>query len=170
MGLFSSESLRTFQSLYLTQLRDLYSAEEQLLDALPQMASAAALPTLRAAFEQHLAETRQHLRRLQQVFDALGESTGGLPCEAMAVLLRDGKEILTGDADPAVRDAALIAAARRVEHYEIAGYDTACTCAERIGREDDARLLRLTLDEEKAADAHLTRVAEGLASLQTAQD
>lgn len=169
MGLFSSESLRSFADLYLMQLRDLYSAEQQLTSALPQMAASASHPKLRAAFEQHLAETELHVRRLVQVFDALGESPSGHTCAAMKGLIKEGQEVMSADADPAVRDAALIAAAQRVEHYEIAGYGTVCTFAERIGRADDARLLGQTLDEEKATDARLTDLAEAVVNPQAAQ-
>ncbi|HYE94969.1 MAG TPA: ferritin-like domain-containing protein [Rubricoccaceae bacterium] len=160
MGMFSAESLNSFDDLYLMQLRDLHSAESQLIEALPKMAQATTHPELRQAFEDHLVQTQQHKARLEEVFHALGEDPGGHTCEAMKGLIKEGNEVIGADADPGVRDAALIAAAQRVEHYEMAGYGCAATFAERLGRTEDKALLGQTLDEEKEADSLLTRIAE----------
>jgi ferritin-like metal-binding protein YciE len=160
MGLFTSETLRSFDDLYVQQLRDLYSAETQLVEALPMMADAATHVELKRAFQDHLAVTKRQQQRLEQLFQRLGQDPGGHTCQAMKGLIKEGNEIIGADADPAVRDAGLIAAAQRVEHYEMAGYGTVRTFAERLGRTDDARLLQETLDEEGDADKLLTQIAE----------
>ena len=133
--------LRTLPELYVQQLRDLYDAERQLTEALPKMAGAAAHDDLAQAFRDHLDQTRQHAERLERVFDNLGERPSGHTCKAMRGLVKEGDEMIdekyhffSEDADPAVLDAGLIAAAQRVEHYEIAGYGTVCTYAEMLGR------------------------------------
>ena len=159
MALFSSETLHSFDDLYVQQLRDLYSAETQLIEALPKMADAAAHPELKRAFQDHLEVTRQQKDRLQQIFRTLDQDPEGHTCQAMKGLIKEGNDIVMADADPAVRDAGLIAAAQRVEHYEMAGYGTVRTFAERLGRPDDARLLQQTLDEEGQADELLNRIA-----------
>ncbi len=159
MGLFS-ESLNSFDALYLQQLKDLYSAESQLIEALPMMADAASHPELKRAFQDHLQQTKGQQQRLEQIFRGLGEDPGGHTCAAMKGLVKEGNEIISADADPSVRDAGLIAAAQRVEHYEIAGYGTVRTFAEKLGRKDDARLLEETLGEEKDADDLLNRIAK----------
>ena len=158
--------LNTLPDLYLNQLRDLYDAENQLLDALPKMAEAAAHPELAQAFHDHLDQTRIQVQRLKQVFSTIGEDPSGETCQAMKGLIKEGEELigkkdqlLGEDADPSVLDAGLIAAAQRVEHYEIAGYGTVCTYAEMLGRTDDHALLGETLDEEKDTDDRLTRLA-----------
>lgn len=161
MGLFSL-NLDSFDDLYVAQLQDLYSAEDQLVDALPKMAEAASHPELKRAFQDHLEVTRQQKDRLAQILESLGEDPGGETCEAMKGLVKEGEEIVKADADDAVRDAGLIAAAQRVEHYEIAGYGTVRTFADRLGRADDARLLDQTLAEEKDADGLLNRIAESV--------
>ena len=160
-------SLRTLPELYLDQLRDLYDAEQQLVDALPKMEEAASHERLAQAFREHLAQTRGHVQRLEQVFDSIGESPSGKTCKAMKGLIAEGEELideksklLGEDADPSVLDAGLIAAAQRVEHYEIAGYGTVCTYAEMLGRADDHDLLGQTLDEEKDTDDRLTGLAK----------
>lgn len=158
MGLFSL-NLDSFDDLYVAQLKDLYSAESQLLDALPQMAEAASHPQLKQAFQQHLEVTRRQKDRIEQIFRSLGEDPGGETCQAMKGLVKEGQEIIGADAQDDVRDAGLIAAAQRVEHYEIAGYGTVRTFAERLGRQDDARLLDETLSEEKDADDLLNQIA-----------
>ena len=158
--------LTSLLDLYLDQLRDLYDAERQLTEALPRMARAAAHEPLAQAFRRHLAQTHAHVERLEQIFDDLGEDPAGKTCAAMKGLIKEGealideKDRLFGpDANPAVLDAGLIAAAQRVEHYEIAGYSTVSTYAERLGRSDDRYLLGMTLGEEKATDEDLTKLA-----------
>ena len=152
--------LNSLKDLYLEQLRDLYSAESQLISALPEMAQATSHSELKKGFEQHLEETRQQKQRLEEVFSALGASPGGEHCEAMEGLVKEGKEILAMQGDASVKDAALIAAAQRVEHYEIAGYGTVCTYAEMLGRSEDKMTLAKTLEEEKATDEKLTKLAK----------
>ena len=154
--------LNTFDDLYLSQLRDLYSAEDQLVEALPKMAEAASHPELRRAFQEHLAVTEQQRERLGQIFDRLGEDPEGETCAAMKGLITEGNKTIKEIGDPAVGDAALIASAQRVEHYEIAAYGTVRTFAERLGRTDDLALLEQSLDEEKETDELLTGLAESL--------
>ena len=158
MGLFSL-NLQSFDDLYVAQLQDLYSAETQLVDALPKMADAATHPELKRAFRDHLDETRRQRDRLEQIFQSLDADPDGETCQAMKGLVKEGQEIIDADAPDDVRDAGLIAAAQRVEHYEIAGYGTVQTFAERLGRADDARLLGQTLAEEKEADGLLNQIA-----------
>ena len=159
MGLFSSENLGSFDDLYVMQLQDLYSAETQLVDALPKMAEAAAHPELRQAFQTHLTQTQRQVQRLEQIFQGLGREPGGHTCHAMKGLVAEGQEVINASGDPAVRDAGLIAAAQRVEHYEIAGYGTVRTFAQQLGRTTDAQLLQETLDEEGKTDELLNRIA-----------
>ena len=160
MGLFSSMTLNSMNDLFAVQIEDLYDAEQRLTKALPKMADAATNKQLEAAFQQHLRETEQHVSRLEKVFSIIGMSPKRETCEAMKGLIAEGDEAVNAAGDPHVRDAALIAAAQRVEHYEIAGYGTVRTFAERLGRADAARLLQQTLDEEGAADKKLTAIAE----------
>ena len=143
------------------QLEDLHSAERQLMAALPMLAGAAGSEELRVAFEEHLEETRGHVSRLDRIFEQLdlGVPTG--TCEAMQGLIREGDGIVNAQGDPIARDAALIAAAQRVEHYEIAAYGTARTLADGLGHSEVAGLLSDTLDEEAAADKTLTKIATG---------
>ncbi|HEY8966493.1 MAG TPA: ferritin-like domain-containing protein, partial [Candidatus Methylacidiphilales bacterium] len=152
--------IETLHDLFLDQLRDLYDAELQLLKALPQMAEAAHDRTLKANFLTHLEETRGHVHRLEEIFELLDEDPDGKTCEAMKGLIREGKETIHCDAAPEVKDAALIAAAQRVEHYEIAGYGTARTFARLLGHDAIADELQRTLDEEAATDKALTEAAE----------
>jgi ferritin-like metal-binding protein YciE len=152
--------LGSLHDLYVEELKDLYNAENQLLKALPKMAKAASAPELRAAFENHLEETRTQVKRLEQIFKKLDASPKGKKCKAMEGLIEEGKELMGEDAEPAILDAALIAAAQRVEHYEMAGYGCVRTFARLLGYEDAAELLQETLDEEAAADKKLTEVAE----------
>jgi len=142
------------------QLQDLYSAENQLISALPKMADAAASSTLKNAFRSHLAETRQHKTRLERAFRLLGKKAKDEKCDAMKGLITEGDEVMKADGDDDVKDAALIAAAQRVEHYEIAGYGCVRAFARRLGRGDVAKLLEQTLKEEGAADKKLTQIAE----------
>jgi len=153
--------LNTLNDLFKEQLQDLYSAETQLVDALPKMASASSNEELRDAFEQHLAETRQHVERLTQIFDQLGERPGTETCKGMEGLIKEGAEVLSMKGDPTVIDAALIAAAQRVEHYEIAAYGTVKTLADQLDLGDAKGLLDDTLDEEGKADKLLTKIATG---------
>lgn len=153
--------LQTLHDLFVEQLQDLYSAETQLVDALPKMASAASNEQLRDAFEQHLAETREHVKRLDKIFDELGKSPGGETCKGMKGLIAEGEEVLKMEGDPTVIDAALIAAAQRVEHYEIAGYGTVKTFADHLDLGDIKGILDDTLDEEAKADKLLTSIATG---------
>ncbi len=152
--------LESLKDLYVEQLRDLYSAETQLVDALPKMAEAAHHPELKQAFQEHLVQTRQHVERLERVFNDLSVRPGGETCEGMEGLLKEGKEMMKMKGAPEVIDAGLIAAAQRVEHYEIAGYGTVRTYAELLGFNEAMRLLERTLKEEEAADEKLTQMAE----------
>jgi len=151
--------MKTLEDLFHHELKDLYSAEKQLTKALPKMAKAATNEDLRTAFESHLEETEGHIERLEKIMSKLGLGTRGPKCAAMEGLIEEGKEILEEDMEDDVRDAALIAAAQRVEHYEIAGYGCARTFAEQLGQQDAVDLLQETLDEEKATDEKLTQIA-----------
>ena len=153
--------LNTLNDLFKEQLQDLYSAETQLVAALPKMASASSNEGLRDAFEHHLAETRQHVERLTQIFAELGETPGTEKCKGMEGLIKEGEEVLAMQGDPTVIDAALIAAAQRVEHYEIAAYGTVKTLADQLDLGDAKGLLDDTLDEEGKADKLLTKIATG---------
>ena len=143
------------------ELQDLHSAEQQLIEALPKMAGAATNDKLRTAFNDHLGETRHHLERIEDVCSQIGISPSGQRCKGMEGLIREGDEIITAAGDPAAKDAALIAAAQRVEHYEIAAYGTARTLADELGFDDAKDLLDQTLDEESNADSLLTKIATG---------
>lgn len=152
-------AMNDLNDLLLEQLKDLYNAEGQLTKALPKMAKAATNPELKKAFQTHLEQTKEHVSRLEQVFEAIGEKAKGKTCHAMKGLLEEGQEVLDEDAEDAVKDAALIAAAQRVEHYEIAGYGTVRTYAESLGHDEAAKLLQMTLDEEGETDKLLTEIA-----------
>jgi ferritin-like metal-binding protein YciE len=152
--------LNTLEDLLHHELKDLYSAENQLVKALPKMAKAATNADLKAGFEEHLEQTKGHVERLNQIGDQLGKKLAGHKCKAMEGLIEEGAELISEDADEAVRDAGLIGAAQRVEHYEIAGYGTARALANQLGHGDVAELLEQTLEEEKATDAKLTDLAE----------
>ena len=143
------------------ELNDLLNAEEQLVDALPKMAERAASRELRTAFRGHLAETRQHAKRVTQALKQLGEKASGKTCEAMKGLLAEGQELMDGSDAGALRDAMMITAAQKVEHYEIATYGTVRTYARVIGERGVAKLLQQTLKEEHEADRKLTKIAEG---------
>jgi ferritin-like metal-binding protein YciE len=151
--------LNSLEDLLLHELRDLYSAEMQIMKALPKLTQAAASPALAEVFAAHLDETERQLDRLDTIFEDLGEATHGASCPAMEGLLEEGQEIVAEEGDPAVKDAALIAAAQRVEHYEIAGYGAARTFAEQLGYSEIAELLQHSLDEEHAADDKLNNLA-----------
>jgi ferritin-like metal-binding protein YciE len=155
-------SLNSLNDLFLEELRDLYSAENQLLKALPEMESAAHSGELKIAFNEHLAQTRTHVQRLEAVFETLNERPKGKTCKAMKGLIAEGRVHIKERATSAVKDASLIAAAQRIEHYEISGYGTARTFAETLGYMEVAELLQLTLNEEGATDERLTHLAKGL--------
>lgn len=150
----------SLRDLYVEQLKDLYSAETQILKALPKMADRASHPELKAAFQEHEEVTREQVRRLEQVFDDLGERPTGHHCKGMEGLLKEGEEILKMQADPNVCDAGLITSAQRVEHYEIAGYGTVRSFALQLGLDDQAEILQRTLDEEGSTDKRLNGIAE----------
>jgi ferritin-like metal-binding protein YciE len=152
--------LRSLHDLYVEELKDLYSAESQLVTALKKMAKAASAPELNKAFTDHLKETEGQVQRLETIFEKLGSSPKGKKCKAMEGLIEEGKETISEDADPSIKDAALIAAAQRVEHYEMAGYGCARTYAHLLGEADAAQLLQETLDEEGAANEKLTKLSE----------
>lgn len=152
-------TMDSMQKLYLEELRDLYSAERQLVDALPAMAEAASHEMLRTAFEQHLAQTREQVVRLEKIFDNLGEQPTGKHCKGMEGLIEEGRSVMQEDGDPDVKDAAMIAAAQRVEHYEIAAYGSVRTYATQLGLRDHAEILQRTLDEESNTDKRLTQIA-----------
>jgi ferritin-like metal-binding protein YciE len=152
--------MKTLEDLFVHELKDLYSAEKQMLKALPKMAKAATNEDLVAAFEAHLAETEEQVTRLETIFESLEISSRGPKCKAMEGLVEEGKEILEEEMEDDVRDAALICAAQKAEHYEIAGYGCARTFATRLGHQEIADLLQQTLDEEAATDEKLTQLAE----------
>jgi ferritin-like metal-binding protein YciE len=151
----------SLRKLYVDELKDLYSAEKQILQALPRMAKKAKNAQLKQAFELHVQETQKQVERLDQVFEMLGKSPRGKKCKGMEGLLEEGKEMMQEDMEPEVMDAALIAAAQRVEHYEISGYGTARALGEHLGHARAAKLLQQTLDEESAADEKLTKISLG---------
>ena len=151
------ESLR---ELYIDELKDLYSAEKQLVKALPKMAKNATNPELRQAFENHLAETEGHVERLEQIFETLESTPRGKKCVGMEGLIEEGSDLIKENPDPDVLDAGLISAAQHVEHYEMAGYGTVRTYARQLGFEEQADLLQQTLNEEGETDHLLTRLAE----------
>jgi ferritin-like metal-binding protein YciE len=158
----------SLEKLYVEQLRDIYDAENQLVRAIPQMAKAASSPELRTAFEDHLEQTRGHVRRLDEIFRSLGHPSKGKSCKVMVALIEEGDEIVKSDSEPSVRDAGLIAAAQKAEHYEIAAYGTLRTFAEFRGDRPAAQALQATLDEEYEADKVLTQMAESSINVQAA--
>jgi len=155
-------AVESLNELFVEQLRDLYDAENQLIKALPKMAQGANSEELRQGFEEHLEQTKGHAQRIEQIFEQLGEKVKGKKCKAMEGLVKEGAETLEEDMNEDVKDAALIAAAQRVEHYEIAGYGTARTYANLLGQDEAASLLEQTLEEEKETDAKLTELAEAI--------
>jgi len=152
--------LDTLKKLYVEELRDIYSAEQQLVKTLPKMAKGASSDELREAIETHLDETKGHVERLEQIFEELGESPKGKTCQAMKGLVEEGSEILEEKGEDSVLDAGIIAAAQKVEHYEIATYGTLRTWADLLNQEEAAGLLQETLDEEGEADKKLNELAE----------
>ena len=161
--------LGSLQDLYVDEIRDLYNAENQLLKALPKMAKAASHPDLQAAFEEHLEQTKVQVTRLEEICEGLGISPKGKKCKAMEGLVEEGSEFIEASGEPAVKDAALIAAAQKVEHYEMAGYGCARTFAELLGHSEAAELLQTTLDEEGDTDKKLTDLAESIINVEASQ-
>jgi|SRR6185503_5797571 len=155
-----ASKLNTLEDLFMDTLKDLYSAEKQLVKALPKMVKAAQASDLQKAFQDHLSQTEGHVERLEQIFTDLEGSPRGKKCVGMEGLIEEGSEIMQEEAEPDVMDAGLIAAAQKVEHYEIAGYGTARTWAQQLGNNKAARLLQATLDEEGEANKKLTEIAE----------
>ncbi len=152
--------MQTLEDMYMDLLKDLYSAEKQLVKALPKMAKNADASDLQDAFQEHLKQTEGHVDRIERIFSDMGGSPRGKKCVGMEGLVEEGSEIMKEDAEPEVRDAGLIAAAQKVEHYEMASYGTARTWANRLGYHDAAQMLQQTLDEESMANEKLTRIAE----------
>jgi ferritin-like metal-binding protein YciE len=157
--------LETLKDLYIHELKDLHSAEKQLTKALPKMAKAASNEQLANGFKQHLEQTEEHVNRLERILQSLDQSTRGPKCKGMEGLIEEGSEMIEEDAEDEVRDAGLIAAAQRVEHYEIAGYGCVRTYAELLGDSKGAELLQQTLDEEGATDKKLTELAKTLINI-----
>jgi ferritin-like metal-binding protein YciE len=152
----------SLNTLFVHELRDIYSAEKQLLEALPKMTRAASSPELKKAFEEHLEQTRFHLDRLNEAFNNLNiTAVNSVTCQGMEGIIREGEEIVNSGGDPAAKDAALISAAQRAEHYEMAAYGAARTFADQLGHDHASKLLQKTLDEEGATDKKLTKLAEG---------
>lgn len=161
-----AKDVKTMQDLFLEEIRDLYDAEKQITKALPKMAKATETEELREAFNEHLEQTRGQIDRLEQIFSALGEKPGGVKCKGMEGVISEGDEMVQLTETGPVRDAGLIAAAQRVEHYEMAGYGAARTFAQLLGHEDAANLLDETLDEERTTDERLTEIAESMVNEQ----
>lgn len=164
----SPMKLESLRDLLVEQLQDLYDAEHRITKALPKMAKAATSPELKAAFQKHLTETEGQIDRLDQVFDVMGEKAKKKTCKAMQGLIEEGEETIKEDAEPEVRDAALIAAAQRVEHYEMAGYGTVCAYAKLLKEKNVLKLLHATFAEEKATDEALTELAERTINIEAA--
>jgi len=158
----------SLRKLYVDELKDLYSAEKQILQALPKMIKKAQNEQLKKAFEDHRAVTEMQVERLDRIFEMLGKAARGKKCKAMEGLIEEGKEMMQEDMDPDVMDAALIGAAQRIEHYEMAGYGTVRTWAQVLGEKEQAKILQQTLDEEGDADKLLTRLAESTINVEAA--
>lgn len=158
--------LNSLDDLLVHELQDIYDAEKQITKALPKMTKAASHPELQAAFEEHLEQTEGQIERLEQVFKLLGVPAKGKKCDGMAGLIEEGKKVMAEDADSAVLDAALIAAAQKVEHYEIASYGCVCTYAEMLGYDQVHDLLGQNLEEEETTDEKLTALAESVINLE----
>jgi len=163
-----AEETNPLEELLIDELKDIYSAENQIVKALPKMAKAASSPELKRAFERHLEETRRQVERLDQIGQVLDTKLTGKKCKGMEGLIEEGKEIIEEDIDDNAKDAGLIGAAQKVEHYEIAAYGTARTHAELLGYTKAAKLLQQTLDEEGATDKKLTQLAESIINVEAA--
>jgi ferritin-like metal-binding protein YciE len=161
--------LQTLKDLYIHELKDLSSAEQQLVKALPKMVKAASNKELAAGFQEHLEQTKGHAQRLEQILSGHQQTTRGAKCKGMAGIVAEGAEMIEEEADDEVKDAGLIAAAQRVEHYEMAGYGTARTFAELLGDIEGAKLLALTLEEERETDQKLTKLAKSAINVAAAQ-
>jgi ferritin-like metal-binding protein YciE len=161
--------LSSLRELYISELRDLYSAENQILKALPKMAKTASSDELKNGFNEHLEQTKTHVERLEQIFKNLDVSPKGKKCKGMEGLIEEGKELMKEDAEPEVLDAGLICAAQKVEHYEMAGYGCVRTYARTLGDEEAAELLQQTLQEEEETDKKLTDLAESSINLQAVE-
>ena len=153
---------QTLEDAFVEQIRDLYDAEKQLVRALPKMAKAANSSELRAGFQEHLEQTNGQVERLEQIFEMMGQRARSKPCKAMKGLVEEGQEVIQENAEENLHDLALIGAAQKVEHYEIAGYGTVRTFAQAMGNKDAAQLLDQTLKEEEATDKKLTQIAKSL--------
>lgn len=160
--------LESLHELFVHELQDLYSAENQLLESLPEMAQAAQSAELKSAFQFHLEETKRQVERLKTIFQELGESPGDTTCIGMQGLIDEGSDLIDEDADPTVRDAGLIVAAQKVEHYEMAAYGSCCVFAETLGFDRVKQILKETLAEEEATDKKLSKIAESVINVQAA--
>ena len=161
--------LQSLQDLFLHELRDIYSAEKQILKALPKMAKAASNPQLKTGFQEHLEQTKEHVNRLEQIFEKLGKPSRGPKCKGMEGLLEEGADMMEEEGEPEVIDAGLISAAQRVEHYEIAAYGCAKTYAKVLGDTEAGSLLDQTLQEEGATDKKLTQLAKSSINIKAAK-
>ena len=159
MALFSMD-LESLRDLFVDELRDLYDAENQITEALPKLIEKVEHPELKSALQEHLEITRGQIRRLETIFQKLNEKATGETCKGMKGLIKEGDDMSSRDGDPSVIDAAIISAAQRVEHYEMAGYGTVRTYADLLGQHEFATLLQATLDEEKQADKTLSEIAK----------
>lgn len=164
--MFTSLEFNDFKDLFVSQIKDLYDAENRLTKALPKMAEQANSSQLKQALQDHLIETQGHVSRLEQIFREVNLEPKAETCEAMKGLIAEGEQMLKAKGDPNIKDAAIIAAAQRVEHYEISGYGTARSFARRLGLTQAASLLQQTLQEEKAADEKLNNIAESSVNVQ----
>ncbi len=162
--------LDSLHALLVKELHDLHSAEAQLVKAMPRMAKAATSPELKEALTTHLEQTREHVRRLEQVLQAVGAAPNGVRCKPMAALIKEGQDLLKQGGQPAVLDAGLITAAQKIEHYEISSYGSARTYANMLRYDDASELLQQSLNEEGAADEILTELAEATLSVEAAPD
>ena len=161
--------LNTLEDLYVHELKDLFSAVQQIVKALPKMAKAASSRELAAGFQEHLEQTKEHAQRLEQILSSRKQTIRGPKCKGMEGVLAEGAEMIAEEADVEVKDAGLIAAAQRVEHYEMAGYGTARTYAELLGDQEGARLLALTLEEERQTDQRLSELAKSTVNIAAAK-
>jgi len=161
--------LEALKDLYIHELKDLYSAEQQLVKALPKMAKAARNKELAAGFQEHLEQTKGHAQRLEQILSGHKQTSRGPKCKGMEGIVAEGAELIEEEADEEIKDAGLISAAQRVEHYEIAGYGTARTYADLLNDKEGANLLEMTLEEEKATDQKLTKLAKSAVNVAAAK-
>lgn len=161
--------MMSMHDLFVHNIKDLYSAEKQITKALPKMIKKTQTPELKQAFETHLEQTEQQIKRLEQIAEMIGSSPSGMKCKGMEGLIEEGRELLEEDIDPTVLDAAMIGAAQKIEHYEISGYGTACAHAELLGHDQALTLLRETLGEEEETDHLLSQIAETKVNMKAAQ-